>query len=314
MQHNAHCSFFYLQRFNNCENSGSTMRIIRAKAPVRLDLAGGWTDVPPFTHDSGGEVVNIAINKYAHCEFKVDDSGRLSANYHTEVPIGSGLGTSSAMNVALLSCIKAGSISGNEVAHLAHDFENLIGNRVGRQDQWASANGGVQHLLFIGDDVEILPFEPLPSALRWLRKHLVVAYCGKSHVSGDIHSPIWEKYAQGDEVIVGALLEIRKLASNMAIGLQQDRRDIIIQSLKEVTAAVDKLDLNLNAPFRSVCDDLMSTRTALAWKVMGAGGGGCVGIISNLEKRDEVENTCESAGWELIDWDYDEDGVVVTQE
>ena len=287
------------------------MRIISARAPVRIDLAGGWTDVPPFTHDSGGEVVNIAINKYAHCEFKIDETGRLSAKYHTDVPIGSGLGTSSAMNVALMSCIKAGELRGNEIANLAHDFENLIGNRVGRQDQWASAHGGVQHLLFIGEDVEILPFEPLPSALRWLNKHLVIAYCGESHVSGDIHTPIWKKYSEGDESITSALLEIRKLANRMAVGLQQDRRDIIIESLKNVTSAVDKLDLGLNAPFRIVCEELMSIRTALAWKTMGAGGGGCVGIISNLDKRDEVEKACLSAGWELIDWDYDNEGVVV---
>ena len=287
------------------------MRIITAKAPVRLDLAGGWTDVPPFTHDSGGEVVNIAINKYAHCEFKIDDTGRLSANYYTDVPVGSGLGTSSAMNVALMSCIKAGELGDEDIAHLAHDFENLIGNRVGRQDQWASAHGGIQHLLFIGDDVEILPFEPLPSALRWLKKQLIIAYCGKSHVSGEIHTPIWEKYSEGDEIIVGALLELRKLANVMARGLQQDRRDLIIDSLKGVTTAVDQLDLELNAPFRSVCEGLMSGRDALAWKAMGAGGGGCVGIIANLDKREAVENACVSAGWELIDWDYDDEGVVV---
>ena len=36
------------------------MKRIDARAPVRLDLAGGWTDVPPYTHDMGGEVVNVA--------------------------------------------------------------------------------------------------------------------------------------------------------------------------------------------------------------------------------------------------------------
>ena len=38
------------------------MKRVDARAPVRLDLAGGWTDVPPYTHDMGGEVVNVAIN------------------------------------------------------------------------------------------------------------------------------------------------------------------------------------------------------------------------------------------------------------
>ena len=41
------------------------MKRVEARAPVRLDLAGGWTDVPPYTFDVGGEVVNVAINIHA---------------------------------------------------------------------------------------------------------------------------------------------------------------------------------------------------------------------------------------------------------
>lgn len=36
------------------------MTVVRASAPVRLDFAGGWTDVAPFTEE-GGVVVNAAI-------------------------------------------------------------------------------------------------------------------------------------------------------------------------------------------------------------------------------------------------------------
>ena len=32
-------------------------------APLRVDLAGGWTDVRPYPTDFGGEVVNFAINR-----------------------------------------------------------------------------------------------------------------------------------------------------------------------------------------------------------------------------------------------------------
>lgn len=37
-------------------------RIVRVDAPVRLDLAGGWTDTPPYCYDAGGDVVNVAID------------------------------------------------------------------------------------------------------------------------------------------------------------------------------------------------------------------------------------------------------------
>src|SRR5688572_3823557 len=42
------------------------MPSVRARAPIRLDLAGGWTDVPPFSAREGGAVVNAAINRYCH--------------------------------------------------------------------------------------------------------------------------------------------------------------------------------------------------------------------------------------------------------
>jgi galactokinase/mevalonate kinase-like predicted kinase len=37
-------------------------QIVWARAPVRLDLAGGWTDTPPYTLRFGGRVVNVAVN------------------------------------------------------------------------------------------------------------------------------------------------------------------------------------------------------------------------------------------------------------
>ena len=42
---------------------------IFARAPVRIDFAGGWTDVDRFAKASGGIVTNAAINLYTHGEF-----------------------------------------------------------------------------------------------------------------------------------------------------------------------------------------------------------------------------------------------------
>ena len=37
-------------------------QIIWARSPARLDLAGGWTDTPPYCMEHGGQVVNMAVN------------------------------------------------------------------------------------------------------------------------------------------------------------------------------------------------------------------------------------------------------------
>ena len=283
------------------------MRRVEARAPVRLDLAGGWTDVPPYTHEVGGEVVNCAINLYARATMEVDADGKLNVNYTCDAPIGSGLGTTGAINVALMAAIK-----GQEnAAEIAYQFEALLGNTGGRQDQWAAMHGGFNHLMFIGDTVEALPFEAPRSTKFWLSKHLIVANSGIPHVSGDLHDAIWARYADGDENVVEGLMTIRKAAKTMATGLSQDRRDLVVEALNEVCRGVDALDPALHGPFMDVMQPLLESKDAAAWKALGAGGGGCLAILAGPGRIEAVTAACEAAGWSIIEWDFDEEGLVV---
>lgn len=49
--------------------------MIRSRAPVRIDFAGGWTDVPPFSAEAGGFVVNAAITRYAYAALIPHETG-----------------------------------------------------------------------------------------------------------------------------------------------------------------------------------------------------------------------------------------------
>lgn len=42
-------------------NSVATDQIVWARSPVRIDIAGGWTDTPPFCLMEGGSVINLAV-------------------------------------------------------------------------------------------------------------------------------------------------------------------------------------------------------------------------------------------------------------
>lgn len=116
-----------------------------ANAPMRLDFAGGWTDVPPFSAREGGIVVNGAIELRAHVELRLGGTrlrfvseelgetlecansggltpggklpllkaalrmfpvlGGITLTTRSDAPPGSGLGSSGALGVALVGAL-----------------------------------------------------------------------------------------------------------------------------------------------------------------------------------------------------------------
>ena len=54
--------------------------LYRSRAPIRVDLAGGWTDVPPFSTEEGGAVVNATINRYTYATLVPSDDERIEIN------------------------------------------------------------------------------------------------------------------------------------------------------------------------------------------------------------------------------------------
>src|SRR5216110_28921 len=74
---------------------GATDRAISARAPTRIDLGGGWTDVPPYCDREGGFVCNVAIARYA--SVRVDDASGGRANEKAA----DGAGTNDLLRAAL---------------------------------------------------------------------------------------------------------------------------------------------------------------------------------------------------------------------
>ncbi len=289
-------------------------RRIEVKSPSRIDLAGGWTDVPTYCSSKTGEVVNIAINRYVRSEMIIDDERKISLSYSTDMPTGSGLGTSGAMNVGLVATISNNQQPILKTAEIAYQFEALLGNTGGRQDQWASALGGINHLTFSGDNVAVQPLTISTEFSTWLEQHLLLFNSHITHVSGDLHANVWERFSEGDSDIIHALDTIREAGLLMAKGIATESKDDVIKAMNLNSAGVDILGLELHQPFREQLDILTGSGKVRAWKAMGAGGGGVVGmIISQSTLRNELIQDLTNYGWSHIAWQIDYGGVVRTE-
>lgn len=288
---------------------------ITVKVPVRIDLAGGWTDVAAYCTAHTGEVVNIAIDQYVTATCDVDDQRKLKVTYQTDLPTGCGLGTSGAMNVALVAAIRPLNEDPALIAEKAYQFEAVLGNTGGRQDQWASAFGGVQHLCFEGDAVRRTSLKPSTEFTNWLRQHLMLFDTGLPHVSGNLHQSVWERYAAGDEAVAEGLSVLQRAGQAMHVAIVEEQKTAFGEALRTVMNGVELLNPALHAPFRSVLDSLEASGEVLAWKAMGAGGGGVVGVLRSQGDAvaQRIRTAAEAENWTHIEWNIDFEGLQRTE-
>ena len=283
---------------------------ITVKVPIRIDLAGGWTDVPAYCNDKTGEVVNIAIARYVTASCKIDEQRRVNVRYQTDMPTGCGLGTSGAMNVALIGAISPLDEQPSAIAEKAFQFEAVLGNTGGRQDQWASAFGGIQHLRFERDSVHRTELNPSAKFRTWIERHLLLFDTGLPHVSGDLHKSVWKRFEEGDEEITSGLEVLRLAGQSMARAVADEDTTTFTEAMRLVMKGVDLLNPALHDPFRGVLDSLESTGVLTAWKAMGAGGGGVVGVLrSDNSSQESLIQDLEIAGWSHLPWTIDAFGM-----
>lgn len=293
--------------------------IITSRAPVRIDFAGGWTDVDIFAKGAGGAVLNAAIDKYVTGTLETHDDPNgdrqgITISYQSELPTGSGLGTSSALNVVWLSLVKAkitDSEDRKQIACLAYELEAILGILGGKQDQYASALGGINFMTF-GEKVEVEPLDVAPEIVQELEDRLVLCYTGKSRLSGNIHENVWGAYRRGVPETVDALFTLRNVAFSMRYVLLSGRLDEFAELMNENWAAQKKLDASItNDQIETLFEEAFK-HGAVGGKACGAGGGGCVLFFADSGRRAEVEEAIVKQGSHIIPFKFEFGGLQIT--
>jgi D-glycero-alpha-D-manno-heptose-7-phosphate kinase len=290
-----------------------------AAAPARLDLAGGWTDVPPFSAREGGVVVTAAVQLYARAEVRlggrgfrlvsedlrdelqVGDSsglvrdGRLdllkaglrmlpvgacTLTTRSDAPPGSGLGSSGALDVALtaaLSAARGESPDPVQIAEIACHLEAVeAAIPGGRQDQFASALGGMLRLDFRDPEADVQRLKLDPEFARDLARRMVLCYTSASRFSGSTISRVMRAYEQGESTVVAALHGLKEVAEAMAQALTSGDVSRIGRLLSENWKHQLALDPKMSTDTMSRLEQAMQDAGALGGKAAGSGAGGCM--------------------------------------
>jgi len=324
--------------------------MIVVRAPFRIPLGGGGTDLPSYYSKFGGSLISVAIDKYVvtmvnrpmidkliRLKYSKSETvekinqvehdlirealkltgviNRIELSWIADVPFGTGMGSSGTFLVSTLKALHA--ISGDEVttkqiAEEACRIEiEILESPVGKQDQYMAAFGGVTRLeIDKSGDVEVIRPNVSIEILRDLENSLVVFYTGIRRSSGKILSKQNSSVKRGDRSVQNNLHFIKELGKEIVIALEEGN--------------IRKFGALLDAHWqykRRLSDQVSSSEIdrwyqearyagAIGGKIIGAGGGGFMVFCCPGDKS-ELRNMMIKEGLVEIHVRFDMEGTKV---
>jgi D-glycero-alpha-D-manno-heptose-7-phosphate kinase len=298
--------------------------MIVSKTPLRVSFAGGGSDMPDFYEAHGGAVVSTAIDKWIRVIVARRFEGDIRVAYSrtetvetadqvehelvrealrvtglprgldivtlADVPSrGTGLGSSSAVTVGLLSALYAFQGIQRSAAALAEqacEIEiDVLGKPIGRQDQYAVAFGGFNLIEFLpaGAGVRVRPIVAPAHTLERLHRGLMLFYTGRQRTAADVLS--LQRDAARDGSATETLSAMRDLAYELRDALGEGDIDAFGSILHrnwelKRTLAGGVSDEELDDLYARAID-----AGASGGKLLGAGRGGFLLFLAPPERH-----------------------------
>ncbi|MGM9991965.1 MAG: hypothetical protein ACI376_03835 [Candidatus Bruticola sp.] len=243
--------------------------------------------------------------------------GGLELRTKSAAPKGSGLGASSSL---LMSMSKALSLFSNRNDSM-HDLimygasleaQNL---RIptGYQDYYGACLGGINGLEFKVEGHNIRSLYSSDAFFNKLNESMVVSFTGISHFSGTSNWNMLKRYIDNEGDTVKRMEAIEDTAHQMWDAL-------ICEDLDKVALALDREWQNRRGLAEGVTNDRIDSMVlaaknagALASKICGAGGGGCMITLCKPENRNRVIEALQSKGAEILAVSIDTEGLRVLE-
>ncbi len=233
----------------------------------------------------------------------------------SEAPAGAGLAGSSTLNIACIGALNR--LVGNRYTPerfipIAAAVEcQVIKVPTGYQDYYSAQYGGVSAIHFRPDGMER---EALSVDTETLQKRLVVIYTGEPRNSGTNNWEITKRHIDGDKELFDTFEGIRDASLALRGALLENDWTAVGEILKTSYPHRKRLSPNITTPHMDLLIEKAYAGGAIAAKVCGAGGGGCIAFFCEEGRKADVENAfAEEHEVQVLDWKLCEAGLTVSE-
>lgn len=326
--------------------------MIITRSPLRISLGGGGTDLPSYYRQYGGYVVSAAINKYVYISvhqafideliikyaqmervqnvadikhplirealaMTLDDPHALEITSTSDIPAGTGLGSSGSFITALLQALylhKRTIIPKHELAELACHIEiDRLKEPIGKQDQYIAAFGGICCFEFRKDDtVSVTPVQLSPETLANLEDNLVLFYTGQTRSASAILRDQDTKSKEHDKAMVDNLHFVKELGVESKEALESGNLTRFAELMHIHWEHKKNRSTSMSNGEIDHWYELARQNGALGGKLIGAGGGGF--LMFYTEDKTRLRHSMRQAGLREVRMKFDFQGtMLVTQ-
>jgi D-glycero-alpha-D-manno-heptose-7-phosphate kinase len=322
--------------------------VIFTRAPLRLSLGGGGTDLPSYYREHGGFLIAAALDKHIYMlthtvfqrrfkmkysEFEeVDDPAdiqhpllREALRLHwkggepveiasvADVPAGTGLGSSGAFTVALLKSLALARRRSTTPAALAEDAceieIDVLGEPVGKQDQYVAAHGGICSYTFNPDgSVDVRPLALSQQTLDRLQDSLLLFWTGQTHSAGRLLADQDKRTRANDDRMVAGLHRVKELGYESLKLLESGELERYAEGMHEHWVAKRERSPEMTSPRIDELYELARGAGAIGGKLVGAGGGGFLLVYADDPRG--VRRAMSDAGASELRFAFDFEGCV----
>ena len=233
----------------------------------------------------------------------------------SEIPPGTGLGSSSTVAVAIIKAVTTARglfLSKQQIAELACQIEiEKMSEPIGKQDQYAAAFGDLNFIQFRADGVIVEPLRIAPETRRALERNILLFFSGSTREASSILRAQKQSSEQNDPRVLDALHAVKALAFQVKECLERGDLSEFGSLLDKGWQNKKKFAAGISTSLIDECYDLALANGALGGKVTGAGGGGFLMIYCEPACQAAVTQALESKGLKRMDFRFESEGARV---